>query len=146
MCIRDRPPAICAAANTSIQLIQREESRRRQLFSNVKYLRQSLTENGVEFKPNLSHITIIPVAGAEPCRTLARQLLEKQGIYLQPINFPTVPVGEECLRVICTARHLPKHIHHLAWSLKKLLHGVDQTDWEKFPSFALAAGDSEGQD
>jgi 5-aminolevulinate synthase len=100
----------------------------------------------VDFKPNPSHITIIPVAGADRCRELARQLLEKQGIYLQPINFPTVPVGEECLRVICTARHLPKHINHLAWSLKKLLHGDYQTDWQEFPSFALATGDREGKD
>jgi len=140
------PPAICAAANTSIQLIQREENRRRQFFSNVQHLRQSLTENGVDFKPNPSHITIIPVAGAEQCRGLARQLLEKQGIYLQPINYPTVPIGEECLRVICTARHLPKHIHHLAWSLKKHLHGDYQTDRQEFPSFALTTGDGEGQD
>ena len=100
----------------------------------------------MDFNPDPSPITIIPVAGAEQCRGLARQLLEKQGIYLQPINYPTVPIGEECLRVICTARHLPKHIHHLAWSLKKLLHGDYQTDRQEFPSFALTTGDGEGQD
>jgi 5-aminolevulinate synthase len=140
------PPAICAAATASVRLIQQEENRRLHFFTNVKDLRKSLIENGVDFKPNPSHITIIPVSGADRCRDLARRLLEKQGIYLQPINYPTVPVGEECLRVICTARHLPKHIHHLAWSLKKLLHGDYQTDRQEFPSFALAAGDREGQD
>lgn len=140
------PPAICAAANTSIHLIQRDENRRQHFFSNISYLRQSLTEKGVDFKPNPSHITILPVAGADRCRELARQLLDKHGIYLQPINFPTVPVGGECLRVICTARHLPKHIHHLAWSLKNLLHGDNQADWPEFPSFALADGDRANED
>jgi 5-aminolevulinate synthase len=140
------PPAICAAATTSIRLIRKEELRRQQFFSNVKNLRQSLTENGIDFKPNPSHITIIPVEGAARCRDLARQLLDVHGIYLQPINHPTVPVGEECLRIICTARHLPKHINHLAWSLKKLLHGDNPTDWPEFPSFAFADGDRAGED
>ena len=65
-------------------------------------------------------------------------LLEKHGVYLQPINYPTVPVGEECLRIIITARHLPKHINHLAYSLKKILHGDNQIDWKEFPAVALA--------
>ncbi len=140
------PPAICAAATASVRLIRADENRRQHFFSNVKKLRQSLSENGVGFTSNPSHITIIPVAGAERCRELARQLLEKHGIYLQPINYPTVPSGEECLRIICTARHLSKHINHLAWSLKKLLHGDNQTDWQEFPSFALADGNRAGED
>ena len=53
---------------------------------------------------------------------VADKLLAEHGIYLQPINFPTVPVGEECLRIIIGAKHLPKHINHLSYSLKKILH------------------------
>lgn len=140
------PPAICAAATTSIQLIRRGNERRQHFFSNVKILRQSLNENGIDYKPNPSHITVIPVEGAARCRALARQLLDAHGIYLQPINHPTVPVGEECLRIICTARHLPKHINHLAWSLKKLLHGENQTDRQEFPPFVFADGDRAGED
>jgi 5-aminolevulinate synthase len=86
------------------------------------------------------------VEGAARCQALARQLLDAHGIYLQPINHPTVPVGEECLRIICTARHLPKHINHLAWSLKKLLHGEKQTDRQEFPPFVFADGDRAGKD
>lgn len=140
------PPAICAASTASIRLIQQDEKRRQQFFTNVKNLRQSFTRQGIYFKPNPSHITIIPVEGADRCRELARQLLDNHGVYLQPINYPTVPVGEECLRIICTARHLPKHINHLAWSLKKLLHGDNQTDWQEFPPFALADGDRAEED
>jgi 5-aminolevulinate synthase len=116
------PPAICAAANKSIQYIQQNEQLRKHFFENVVHLRSALTNNEIEFKRNHSHITIIPVEDAARCRQIANQLLESHGIYLQPINHPTVPVGEECLRIIITAKHLPKHINHLAYSLKKSLH------------------------
>ena len=132
------PPAICAAANKSIQFIQQNEQLRKRFFENVFQLRSALTNNEIEFKHNSSHITIIPVEDAARCRQLADQLLEKHGIYLQPINYPTVPVGEECLRIIITARHLPKHINHLAYSLKKSLHADHKTDWQEFPAVAVA--------
>jgi len=132
------PPAICAAANKSIQFIQQNDQLRKHFFENLKQLRIAFDNNGIEFKQNDSHITIIPMDDATRCRQIASQLLEKHGVYLQPINYPTVPVGEECLRIIITARHLPKHINHLAYSLKKILHGDNQTDWQEFPAVALA--------
>lgn len=132
------PPAICAAANKSILYIQQNEQWRKHFFENVFQLRSALTNNGIEFNHNNSHITIIPVEDAARCRQLADQLLENHGIYLQPINYPTVPVGEECLRIIITARHLPKHINHLAYSLKKILHADHKTDWQEFPAVAVA--------
>jgi 5-aminolevulinate synthase len=132
------PPAICAAANKSIQYIQQNDQLRKHFFENVSHLRNAFKNNRIDFRNNDSHITIIPIEDASKCRQVADQLLERHGIYLQPINFPTVPVGEECLRIIITARHLPKHINHLAYSLKKILHGNDQTDWQEFPAVAVA--------
>ena len=132
------PPAICAAANKSIRLIQQGDQLRKHFFDNVKQLRAAFVTNGIEFRQNNSHITIIPVEDATRCRQTANQLLEKHGVYLQPINYPTVPVGEECLRIIITARHLPKHINHLAYSLKKILYANDKTDWQEFPAVAVA--------
>ena len=116
------PPAICAAANKSIQFIQQNDQVRKLFFENVKQLRIVFANNEIGFRQNDSHITIIPMEDATRCRQIANHLLEKHGVYLQPINYPTVPVGEECLRIIITARHLPKHINHLAYSLKKILH------------------------
>ncbi len=116
------PPAICAAATKSIQLIQQNKDLRKIFFQNVQNLRTALVNNEIEYSENNSHITIIPVKDATLCREVADKLLSKHEIYLQPINFPTVPVGEECLRIIITAKHLPKHINHLAYSLKKILH------------------------
>ena len=132
------PPAICAAANRSIQFIQQNNQLRKHFFENVNQLRTVFTNNEIGFRQNNSHITIIPMEDAIRCRQIANQLLEKHGVYLQPINYPTVPVGEEFLRIIITARHLPKHINHLAYSLKKILNGDNQTDWKEFPAVALA--------
>jgi len=132
------PPAICAAANKSIQYIQQNEQLRKHFFENVDQLRTAFNNNGIGFTQNDSHITIIPMEDAVRCRQVANQLLERHGVYLQPINYPTVPIGEECLRIIITARHLPKHINHLAYSLKKILHGNHQTDWQEFPAVAVA--------
>lgn len=116
------PPAVCAAANKSIQLIQENDEWREGFHANVQRLREALKLNGIPFTPNQSHITSVPVGDATRCREVANQLLQQQGVYLQPINYPTVPVGEECLRIITTAKHQPKHINHLALSLKKVLN------------------------
>lgn len=132
------PPAICAAAAKSINIIQQEEQIRSHFFSNVRLLRQQLDQAAIPYQGGDSHITIIPVREAKQCRELANQLLKQHGIYIQPINYPTVPVGEECLRVICSARHQPKHIHHLVYCLKKLLHGNHPANREKFPLIATA--------
>lgn len=115
------PPAVCSAANRSIAYIIENPPLREQFSNNVYLLRKALAAAEVPFLSNNSHITGIPVGDAIACRTIAQQLLQQQGIYLQPINFPTVPVGEECLRVIVTAKHQLKHINYLAHSLKKIL-------------------------
>ncbi len=137
------PPAVCSAANKSIQLIQVNKEYRKSFHSNVLLLRQALTENGIVFNPNNSHITSVPQKGADHCRQVANDLLLQQGVYLQPINFPTVPVGEECLRIIITARHQPKHINHLAFSLNKIINGNNQAHRTEFETIPLATGESE---
>ena len=126
------PPAVCSAANRSIQLIQQHTEYRKNFHNNVSLLRQALTENGIIFLPNHSHITSVPVNNATRCRQVANDLLLLQGVYLQPINFPTVPVGEECLRIIITAKHQPKHINHLAFSLNKILNACPALQYEKY--------------
>ena len=138
------PPAVCAAANKSVWLIQQHQEYRTNFHHNVALLRQALNENGIQFSKNNSHITSVPVQGAERCRQIANDLLIQQAIYLQPINFPTVPVGEECLRIIITAKHLPKHINHLAFSLNKILNGNDQAYRTGFETVSIATGESEG--
>jgi 5-aminolevulinate synthase len=137
------PPAICAAANKSIQIIQQNGILREKFKRNVELLRNTLEENDVPFKDNPSHITCIHVGDASLCKKLADDLLQRQGVYLQPINFPTVAKGQECLRIIITTKHQPKHINHLAYSLKKLLYGQDSDNGQVFQVVAFADGENE---
>ena len=134
------PPAICSAANKSIQLIQQNPEWRKKLHDNVALLRKVLSDNNIDFIGNDSHITSVPVAGATHCREVANDLLNKQGVYLQPINYPTVPKGEECLRIIITAKHQLKHINHLAYSLNKIINGENQAYRQELPAIAITTG------
>jgi len=137
------PPAICAAANKSIQVIQKEIELRESFHDNVRLLRNALELNEVVFAPNASHITRVHIGNAKRCKQLADDLLSLQGVYLQPINFPTVPKGQECLRIIITPKHLPKHINHLAYSLQKLVHGKDKNNGAFIETVPVADAESE---
>ncbi len=128
------PPAICAAAERSIQLIRQSAQQRTYLKGNVSYLRSLLIENGLPFTDNASHITPLPIAGAERCKRMADLLLRNHGVYVQPVNFPTVPVGEECLRVIVTSKHTREQIVHLVKSLKQIISEINSDYLPEEPS------------
>lgn len=136
------PPAVCSAAVRSINLISAETELRRRFFNKVVELRQVLNEYQVVYADNPSHITPIPVGDASLCREWASKLLKEQGIYVQPINHPTVPKGEECLRIIVTARHETKHIQYLAMSLAKIINGKNPADRKGIESFKIANGNT----
>ncbi len=115
------PPAVCAAATKSIQHIQHNRFVRQTVHSLVHYLRQELTEAQILYVENDSHITPIKIAGAAKCKAIADELLHTHGMYVQPVNYPTVPLGEECLRIIVTARHNRKQVNQLVKSLSIVL-------------------------
>jgi 5-aminolevulinate synthase len=117
------PPAVCSAAEKSIGILQHDVERVQKMKSLVSLFRELLTEEGIHFKQNNSHITPITIGNPENCKSIADKLLRAYDIYIQPINYPTVPHGEECLRVIITSAHEEAQIRHLAQSLKACIHG-----------------------
>ena len=112
------PPAICAAAQKSIQLIQAHPELISSFHENVKHLRTALRTGGIPFMENESHITAVPVGDATRCKQIADVLLHEHGIYIQPVNYPTVPRGSECLRITITLRHKQDDIAYLVKSLR----------------------------
>jgi 5-aminolevulinate synthase len=114
------PPAMCAAAIKSIQLVQASPELRTHYQQNVKLLRQILRNNNIPFLLNESHITNIPIGDPVLCRKIATRLLLDSGIYIQPVFYPTVPKGEECLRITLTLRHTQTHMEALATSLHQV--------------------------
>jgi len=116
------PPAICSAANRSIQMLMADKTIRSRYQEKVREFRDLLNENGIKFLPNNSHITSIPIGGSKRCRKISDRLLNEFEIYIQPINYPTVKYGEECLRITITMRHETCDMFYLAKSLKTVLN------------------------
>lgn len=116
------PPSVCAAAVKSIELVGKHDELRFALHKNVIKLREIFDKYGVEYSHNPSHITPIPMRDALHCKEVADRLLKIHGAYLQPVNYPTVGVGEECLRVVITPKHSMEDIIHLAKSLNEATH------------------------
>jgi 5-aminolevulinate synthase len=115
------PPAACAAATKSIEMLRKDHTRRESFHANVKRLRQLFEEHGIPYNENPSHITPVPISDSVKCKRIADRLLHEFGVYLQPVNFPTVKIGEECLRVIVTVKHTEEDMLNLAKSLQTVL-------------------------
>ena len=118
------PPAVCSAANRSIQLVRDNDNIRIAYQNKVRQFRKILKENGIKFKHNESHITSVLVGDSVRCRQISDNLLHTHGIYLQPINYPTVKRGEECLRITLTMRHEESDMLNLAKSLNEVLYAA----------------------
>jgi 5-aminolevulinate synthase len=115
------PPAACAAAVKSIDLLRTNHTLRESFHDNVARLRQLLELHGVRYNKNPSHITPVPIGNSIKCKRIADRLLHEFGVYLQPVNFPTVKIGEECLRIIVTLKHTEGDMLELAKSLQTVL-------------------------
>ena len=77
---------------------------------NSKFIREGLKSIQVPFIDNDSHIVPILVKGPLECKQISKLLLDKFGIYIQPVFYPTVPKGDERLRVTITPKHSKQDI------------------------------------
>jgi 5-aminolevulinate synthase len=115
------PPAIAAAALASVRHLRSSQAERAALGHSVRTLREALAQAGVEAMASDSHIVPVLIPGAARCREVAQRLLAEHAIYVQPINYPSVPRGAERLRIAPTPAHGPAHAEALACALAALL-------------------------
>ncbi len=99
------PPAVAAAAKTAIQHLKASGTEREAQQRQVARTKSSLRAAGLPVMPSETHIVPIWVGDAELCKAASDRLLDKHRIYIQPINYPTVPKGTERLRITPTPFH-----------------------------------------
>ncbi|MDA8585528.1 5-aminolevulinate synthase [Rhodobacteraceae bacterium] len=114
------PPAVAAAARASIMHLKASSTERHRHREQVAKLRAGLDRAGIPHLLNDSHI--VPVMIKDPVKTkmLADHLMNEWGIYVQPINYPTVPKGTERLRFTPSPLHTDADIDHLVAALTSL--------------------------
>jgi len=99
------PPAICAAACASIRHLKISQWERDCHQQKVARTKSVLTAAGLPVMPSATHIIPVAVGDPEKCKVASDLLLERHGIYIQPINYPTVPIGTERLRITPSPSH-----------------------------------------
>ena len=110
------PPTVLAGSLASIRLLRSQEGRqlRSRHRENVEYLRASLFAAGVGVEQTPSHIIPVHVGNPVLCSSLSDLLLQRYGHYVQAINYPTVPRGQEKLRIAPTPHHTKVKMHIFA--------------------------------
>ncbi|WP_370402717.1 5-aminolevulinate synthase [Sulfitobacter sp. JB4-11] len=114
------PPALAAGALISIRHLRRSDLERRRQQANVAKLRARLDALHIPHMNNPSHIVPVMVGDPFKAKFLSDTLLEQHGIYVQPINYPTVPKGTERLRITPSPLHTGEDIERLVAALHDL--------------------------
>lgn len=114
------PPAILAGAKASIEHLKISDIERQRQRRNVRRLKERLDRAGMPYLKGESHIVPLVVGDSVCCKQITDILMNQHNIYVQPINYPTVPKGTERLRLTATAAHTLEDVDHLADILEKL--------------------------
>ena len=114
-------PVICAGALTSIKYVKDHPELREKLQERARKTKEEIERQGIEVLKNDSHIVPVIIGDAKKCKAISDELLYKEGIYVQPINYPTVAVGTERLRFTPTPLHTDAHIFDMVVKLKSAM-------------------------
>jgi 5-aminolevulinate synthase len=107
------PPGVAAGALASIKYLRQHNEMRERHQERAATLKKRLKQVGLPVLPSVSHIVPVMVGKATLCKQASDELLNRHRIYVQPINYPTVPVGTERLRITPTPLHDDAMMDHL---------------------------------
>ena len=121
------PPSVAAGALASIKLVRGAHGdglRARQQERAAK-LKAMLADAGIPIMPSETHIVPVPIGDPRLCKSASDTLMDRYGIYVQPINYPTVPRGTERLRFTPTPLHSDADMDHLVASLREVWNSLE---------------------
>jgi 5-aminolevulinate synthase len=118
-------PALAAGAVASIRHLKSSTIERAQIQERADLVRSRLVEAGLPVVMSPSHIVPVTIGDPVHCKAVTDALLEHYAIYVQPINYPTVPRGTERIRLTPSPVHTPAQVDHLISALTEL--------WEACP-------------
>lgn len=114
------PPSVTAGCLASVRHLKSSSYERQLHQRNTAYLKKKLLEAGLPLLKSETHIVPLIIGDAALCKKMSDRLLEVDNIYVQPINYPTVPVGTERFRLTPGPLHTDEMIDKLVNSLIKL--------------------------
>lgn len=114
------PPAVAAGARVSIQHLKSSDEERLLQRDRVQRVRDRLKAIGIPTLENPSHIVPVMVGDPKHCKQISDWLMDNHGIYVQPINYPTVPRGTERLRITPSPVHTDEDIDKLVSALSEI--------------------------
>src|SRR6187402_424085 len=139
------PPPVAAAATASVRHLKVSQAERMAQQRAVRETKAALAASGLPLLPSQTHIVPLLVGDADLCKRASDLLLDRHGIYIQPINYPTVPRGTERLRITPTPFHdaalIGQLMHALVdvWNELGLSLGEQVTE-ARHPSLTVASG------
>jgi 5-aminolevulinate synthase len=122
------PPALAAGAIAAIRHLKNSCAERLHHQERVSMVKRRLAAAGLPVMPSQSHIVPVLVGDATRCKAISDTLLERHRVYVQPINYPTVPRGTERLRLTPTPLHSDADIAALVQALIEVWDGEGQRE------------------
>ncbi len=124
------PPSVLASAHAAVEHLKVSQIERQKVRINVQMLKDLLTRADLPFMQGPTHIVPLVVGEPNCCREITNILMREYDLYVQPINYPTVPRGTERMRLTATASHSKEDIQKMAdvlsylWSTHHALRAV----------------------